>query len=208
MAFKKSLSFVLILSQMAVASASFGDSTATTVTPEISLISSVIALQGQKLSGAELQKQITGQIAQYAATAPLDGRLERAQQALVGLGVFTPAQAQDFGTQIQAVSQKIASTKFASAEEAQQALSSQLMDVATRSSGAQFSSCDVAIGFYAVGIAAFAGGLTGSIIVNWNNLVNGDGSFQKDLWMADAGIAGVFVALIGTFISADGECFE
>ena len=166
----------------------------------------MISLQGQKLSNQELQKQLLTQVDQYEAAAPQEGRAERAEQALVTLGVYTPAQAQQFDTQVQAISHRLATTSYASAKDAQEALTKQLMAVAFEAKGAQFSSCDgVAILYYG-GLAVFFAGLIGSVVVNWDNLLYGDGSFAKDGWMADAGIGGVILGFIAGGISADMEC--
>jgi hypothetical protein len=177
MSFRKSVSLGL-LAFLVSASHSFAN---TGVTPEMTLLSSVIALQGQKLSTDEVEKQLQAQVVQYDQVAPVEGRAERVSQAMVTMQVYTAAQAQ-------------------------QALQTQLMGIALQSQGAQFSACDVAYTMYGVGMTVFIGGLVSSVVVNWDNLVNGDGSFAKDGWLADAGIGGVVLGFVAAGISADSEC--
>jgi hypothetical protein len=147
MNFKKTLSLALIVSQAVTAVAAYASPTEQN-TPEMKLISSMIALSGQSLSQAQLESRLSAELKQYDQSAPEEGRDERTEQALVKLGVYTPEQAHVFEVQ----------SKGALASPEKLASLPQPM-------GAQFSECQQAIGVGALaglGIIAGAENMTGN----------------------------------------------
>ena len=122
---------------------------------EFILLEKVIALQGQGLSQQNAQTQITGALKQYAATALPDSQNQRMQDALVRLGVYTTAQAQEFMAQAQGA---VANLQQSGAENA-------ILQVALKSpKGAQFSFCSDSGDWLTFGgaFAILAGGVFGS----------------------------------------------
>lgn len=108
MKFNQAISMVLCLTHLSLGLASAGAFAAETSaqtnsgkTAEFTLLENVIALQGQNLSDKDLQAQLGTVLTQYDAIAQKDGRAGRLGQAMVALGVYTPAQAQQFMTDVQ-----------------------------------------------------------------------------------------------------------
>ncbi len=137
MVFKKSLSVALIISQVAFGWTAFAESK----TPETVLLSQVIALSGQNLSPQQLQTEVSEKLAQYGETAPVEGRAARTEEALVSLGIYSPAQVQALEAQVQSMGDGLS----------QEAFTSQLLSVASQAAGAQFSGCAESVGIAVLG---------------------------------------------------------
>jgi hypothetical protein len=60
---------------------------------ELRLLETVITLKGLGLKEKELTQQLEAALEQYNRNAPTEGRSERLESALVGMGVFTLSQA-------------------------------------------------------------------------------------------------------------------
>lgn len=200
--FKKPISLLLCISQISMVSISWADQApaATPVqTPEITLLTSVIGLQGMALPQADLQNKLNAAYTQYSTTAPLEGRQNRLQSALVTMHISTPEQAQAFTTGLQASVQRVATANLTSADQAKTLMTAELQTLAKISpAGAQFSGCDVGMVLGIGGMAVMAGGLV-SILV-----VHGFQSFTSD-WTSDTVLVGFGTALIGWFVE-QGAC--
>lgn len=160
MTFKKGISTLLIASQVAMTSMAFAASApAASASPEFSMLQSVFALQGQKLSDQARQAQIGKILGTYTNAAPADGRTARLQDALVQLGVYTPAQAQQFMKDAQASEAAVRATQQFSADQTHAALAQQIVHLAQlHPAGAQFSKCEIAVTVGLVGaLTAFVG---------------------------------------------------
>lgn len=126
--------------------------------PENSLVESVIALQGQNISQTAMQKQMVALMTQYNSVADHTGQLQRFQQALVDLGVYTSAQAAEFTASAAAAASKVGSTSAQSVDVASKAMVTEIQQLAANHPvGAQFAGCfDVESPGFA---ALLAGGL-------------------------------------------------
>jgi hypothetical protein len=107
--------------------------TRTEITPEETLVTTIIASQGT-MRAKEAQNAINTAIADYDKTAPQTDRLERLEQALVEMNVMTDARVQQIVEESNAVAEKSQDIQSASADILNQVLSA-------GSPGAQFSSC-------------------------------------------------------------------
>src|SRR5690348_12149524 len=67
-----------------------------TSSAELTLVESIIALQGEKLSAEVAQQHYQQILAQYQSQASVDGQKERLKAALVEVGAYTPSQAETF----------------------------------------------------------------------------------------------------------------
>jgi hypothetical protein len=161
MTFKKSVSLILIGSQLSLAQAAFASpAQALARSPEFNLVESVIALQGAKLSANDEQNQITQAMTEYLVAAPTTGQQARLQQALIDLGVYTPAQAASFTADAQAVETKVAASNPSSADEASQTMSAEIAELSNlHPVGAQFAGqCELGWGMTSAGpVAALVG---------------------------------------------------
>jgi hypothetical protein len=174
MIFKKSLSLVLISSQMVLGSfASAGDFATSTsdqtispavtpvgtpvVTPEMTLLSTVIAAQG----GSKTQAQIRTAVSHYVATAQLEGQQTRLEQALVDMGIYTSAQAASFVADATRGAQDLNPKNLATSSARTQALTAEINFLSAHHPvGAEFSglSCDAVAGSIALaGVGAAVG---------------------------------------------------
>jgi len=146
MLFKKSVSSFLIASLLASYPSmfAFADSstTATALSPEVTLLQNVIALRGSNLNQDAVQQQMNQAVSNYVASAPQSGQQERMQQALVALGVYSPAQAETFTQEVQGAETRVEATNPTSVQQLSNLMNqevAQLIDL--RPSGAQFSMC-------------------------------------------------------------------
>jgi hypothetical protein len=168
MTFKKIISYMLITTQMGVTSMAFASaatSQAPTATPEFQLLSSVIALQGQKLTQQQARVQLSADVNHYTGTAPTEGQQLRFQQALVDLGVYTSQQASSFVTSASAQALKLGAAQPGDKVSTQ--VASDLYQIASlHPTGAQFSACDEdANGWGWAGVGVGGTGLLISLIV-------------------------------------------
>lgn len=143
---RKMVAGILIASQMVLGVASASASAVTSEdTPEAALLLNVLALQGENLSSAEAQIQMQAVVNTYLSTAPATGSQLRFQQALVDLGIYTPAQARAFVNDADTASAKLLSEASVSSTQAQALLTNEMTEFAAfHPSGAQFSYCNEA----------------------------------------------------------------
>ena len=110
---------------------------APTATPEFTLVESMVALQGQKLSQSALQSQATQLLSSYNTVAKKEGQNERFKQALVGLGIYTPSQADSFMSDASGAAQRIGAQNMN-----ETAMNLEIQTLANvHPMGAQFSMC-------------------------------------------------------------------
>jgi hypothetical protein len=172
MLFRKLVSIVLVFTQISFASLAFGDTSqdSGSASPEAVLLQNVIALQGMKLSQQQMDTQVGQAVSTYIATAPETGQQERFQQALVSLGIYTPAQATAFVTDAQASANRVAANadQINSVDQLSSAMQSEVTTLAQlHPTGAQFSFCDMTTG----AVLAMGGIFTmiaGSVVYAYN----------------------------------------
>lgn len=146
MKMNKAMSILLIASQFTLSSMAFasGPTATTSMSPEMTLLEGVFAMQGQNLAGPEKSNQISKLLNSYTASAPADGRQDRMQQALVQLGVYTPAQAQSFMNAATSAEGAVRVTQATAADQTRQALSKEMVQLAQlHPTGAEFSACNL-----------------------------------------------------------------
>ena len=154
--FKKVLVSLLMLSQLTTF-AFAGNSSATA---ETTLLKTVVALQGENLSQAEMQAQLKAAVSKYLANAPQQGQQERMEQALVALNIYTPEQAHGFVTDAHSAAARVENAKI-SGEQLSNTMNSEMSKLAgLHPAGAQFSACAIS----AVGI--FTGAIAGGILMD------------------------------------------
>ena len=118
----------LIGSQLLSGTPSFASTSAPT--PEFHLFETLTALQGEKLGRSELQAKMNQALTEYQSVAQTDGMQERTREALIDLGMVTPARAQSIVATVNAESAK------------NQDFSTLVNKVAgLQTGGAQFSAC-------------------------------------------------------------------
>jgi hypothetical protein len=141
MIFRKSVCAAMIVSQLGLFAPAFAASTtdAPLVSPEATLIQSVMALQGAGLPKDLLQAQYSGAIAAYTATAPAENRDQRMETALIDMKIVTAQQMTALSEQVNAdlSAQSNASLSAASQAELQNLLMAP-------PAGAQYSFCQTA----------------------------------------------------------------
>ena len=144
----KIVSVFLIGSQIATVSTSLA-SPNMAVTPETTLISQVITLQGSGLTQSQLQDQVTQVAKNYLVSAPAEGRTERLEQAMVDADIYTPAQAKSFADDTAAATSQIG-------ENSSSAQVSRMIGelISSHPAGAQFSACDAS---YALAVPGYLG---------------------------------------------------
>ena len=96
MNFKKFTAVVLCVSQLSLTLAASADTPKPS--SEFILLKTAIALQGADLSQQDAVARLGSALTLYDQTAEKTGQIERLQQAMVDLGVYTPDQASDFVT--------------------------------------------------------------------------------------------------------------
>lgn len=202
---RKVITVTLFATQIWMASMGCADSLPTTQasqTPEVTLLASVIGLQGLALSKADLQTQITAAYTRYSQVAPIAGRQDRLRTALITMHISTPAQAQAFSTGLQAASVRLSAANLTSTEQAQQLMSSELQNlVKMNAQGAEYSqsTCDLGT---ALGIGGMGILLTG---VAAQASINGFSTITLN-WTSDLFISGAVVGVIGAVIEFSNGC--
>jgi hypothetical protein len=167
MSYQKFLSCVLIATQFGIASSAFAADTSASapqaVTPEMTLLTSVFAIQGQQLPQEQTQSEIGAAVAQYAQTASPEGQSARLEQALVDLKVYGSQDAQALMASAQAAAQKLGSNPSQQAVTEQAATLEQVLNL--HPAGAQFSACDRSdLGGPLMGLGIVGGSLTMIIV--------------------------------------------
>jgi hypothetical protein len=170
MLFKKSISSFLIATLLAsyTSTFAFADSstTATAPSPEVMLLQNMIALRGSNFSAADIQQTMTDEVSAYVNNAPHEGQQERMEQALVSLGVYTPAQAESFAREVQDAEMRVESTNPASAQQFSNLMNQEVAQLINlRPSGAQFSMCSDGINITPLIGIVLTGGVTGYFTV-------------------------------------------
>lgn len=158
---KKMISIFMIGSQLALTSAFAANSPAVT-SPEFTMLENVMALQGQKLSDSARQAKIDKILGAYTASASKDedARSARMQAALVQLGVYTPAQAEQFMSDAKVAELKVRATQAANADQTRPVFASEITKLANlHPAGAQYSMCDIAEWGGIIGVATAVVGL-------------------------------------------------
>jgi hypothetical protein len=153
----RSVALSLIVSQLSTG-ALWAAPTNSNVTPEFTFIESVIALQGQNLKPTDLDQQLKSVYSTYVSSAANaeDGQQQRLTQALIDLGVYTPAQANGFVADAANATQSLSSVDVKGADASQ--LMSEFSALANlHPMGAQFSACDILSANTAVGVGAMGG---------------------------------------------------
>lgn len=153
---KKMISLILITTQASFATLAWADNS------ETALLENVIALQGQKLSASEMTTQSQKILSNYLASANPEGAQQRLEQALVTLGIYTPAQAAAFSADAQSAGARLSAAKITDQQKRSALFAQEISRVAEmHPTGAQFSSCTLtkvvvigAIGGSLVGIGA------------------------------------------------------
>jgi len=157
-----------LISSLLIASTLFAQLSALasdTPTPEVNLLENVIALQGQKLSNDQFQSTLQPLVQNYLAIAPEDGRQDRLEQAMVTLGIYTPAQASELRTETEDAARTVLSDSSLSPSQRNTLLNKEIMQVASvHAGGAEFSACTWA----AVGL--FGGFGAGAAILDGQNV--------------------------------------
>jgi len=149
--FKSTMSLVLVASQFGLSAATWG-APSDAPTPETILLQNAMAIQGSALSSDVMQSQLKDVIADYASTAPTDGRSERLQSALVDMGIYTPDQVATLSQETQATAERLAGDDSSIQQEKLNAEMNQILQIQPK--GAQFSACDFGQYFGAAGILA------------------------------------------------------
>lgn len=155
--FNKIVSSVIITSQLAFAGGAWAAPAAST--PEFKLLESSIALAGKGLSQDELNGRAAAAFANYEKIAQPDGQLDRMEQAMVDLNLYTPDQAH----QLTLDARNFASqTRAPDLQSANQAVASEMSLLVSRyPSGAQFSACEL---FGTLAISGFVVGTAGGVV--------------------------------------------
>jgi hypothetical protein len=135
---------------------------------EYALLEQSIALSANKLDKKEMQNEMTALTQKYIAEAPVEGRIERMEQAMIDLNLYTPAQAEQVAQQLQISANSLANQSFANQQEALSATQAELNRVMNKlPAGAQYSDdAYCVLGPIAWGTAAL---LMGYIVLNAAN---------------------------------------
>jgi len=144
MIFRKSICAAMIISQLGLFAPAFAASTADApvISPEATLIQSVMALQGAGLSKDLLQAQYSGAIAAYTATAPAENRDQRMETALVDMKIMTTQQMTALSQQVNTDLGAQSTTSNSNLSAASQAELQNLLMAPP--AGAQYSFCQTA----------------------------------------------------------------
>ena len=140
--FRTSTAIGLCVAQLSLGFISSG-ALASTPSPEFTLLENVVALQAQDLPQQEVENRLNTLLTGYTSTANPEGRGERLQQAMVNLGVYTPAQAAAFIQEVKQTASSGADVNTALGEL-----------LSTPADGAQFSWCALGGGLL-IGASAF-----------------------------------------------------
>jgi hypothetical protein len=176
----QSLLAATLVAALTFTSASADSAASPATSPEVHLLSSVIALSGQSLAKPEAQRQLKDALVRYDETAPREGRDERTEEALVSLGVSTPEQARQFSRDVQAMNELHSPTL----------IQAEMAKIISRAKGAQFSICDAA------GVT-----LGASFVVGISTVLS---SHQEICGIATA--VGFVAAMIGFGAASEGDC--
>ena len=154
--FKKTVTSVLVVGQLifacgAIASGTESANSASITTPELVLFTSSIALAGEHLSAQDAQAQLSQLFSDYERSAQKEGQMERMEQAMVTMNIYTSDQAHQLTLDAQA----------ATNSSEHQVASNEVADfLSNYPAGAQFSACNMSVTLRAVGIpAALAGAI-------------------------------------------------
>ena len=192
MLLKKSLVLVLATLQISAFSLGLGSSAAwadTPPSPEASLLIATSKLQGEELSPSQLQSRLTTAFAQYNATAPATGRIQRLQDAIVSLHIDTPQQAHAIVQDAQIAGARLAGEPSLTEEQ----VGSEILALAQNSTGAQFSACRTSAYLGMAGIAILIGGLVANGVSPGNGATD---TIFTGFWTMVAGGL-VFILLAG-----------
>ena len=146
----KTISLICLFTQLVGIGAYAGSPTPT---PEFTLLQQVIALQGESLSSKDIQSQISKISARYASASDMrDGEsIQRLQQAIVDMNLYTPAQAAEIASEMQTAATQVSTTNFANGNARSQAVLVEAQRIAaSHPAGAQFSACP---GLWAIPVA-------------------------------------------------------
>ncbi len=177
----KSVSVLMIASQLVMVSLASA-AAPTAHTAEYGLLTHVLALQGQDLSTAQTQRQMSDVVSQYLGAASPEGQQQRLQEALVDLGVYTPSEAASFVTEAQQAGLKAANSSSFSTT-----LQTEITQLANlHPMGAQFSSCAVGGGLMVVGTLGFLVGVASPHYSNPNAICDGDLCSQANYYHSDS----------------------
>lgn len=166
MLFKKPISSFLITSLLASYPSMFAvaDSSPTStagLSPEVTLLQNVIALRGSNLRTADIQQKMTDEVSAYVNSAPQEGQQERMEQALVALGVYTPAQAETFTQEVQDAETRVEATNPASVQQFSNLMNQEVAQLINlRPNGAQFTLCSDGINITPLIGMVITGGVT------------------------------------------------
>jgi len=159
---KKLSTFVLILVQFTGFAYADPSSSAHAISPEMTLLEQVIVLQGSETQGAKLQQEIATAVSTYIQSSPTEGRSSRMEQAIVDLGIYTPAQAESFMGDIAKAQQEMGTAESNSTQQISNFAYQQTQRiVAMHPAGAQFSiDCSTGgIVQFSIGGALLIGGI-------------------------------------------------
>lgn len=164
-------------------------------TPEKLLLEKVIAVSGEGLPADQVQRQTIALISAYEKSAPQSGQLDRLQQAMVDIGLYSQGQAQDFVQNLRDTLEPALTANYSSQEQQDQALVAAFSQIKSPQ-GAEFSSCGVVYlaTFYAAGIGgavmAYYAYTDGSKLPGWiDDSLMAAGVFAVG-WMMSMSMAG------------------
>ena len=159
MTLNKSLSLLLVASQIIFAAAAGATETSTTVSPEAMLLGTVLATENAGLSQADLQNGLTTALTQYNANAPATERADRMQAAMVALNISTSQQAEHFISAVKSSEDPAIAAKATTPAQTQELLSNEVTHLMNLNpSGAEFSkTCQTGRFMILGGLALFLG---------------------------------------------------
>jgi len=159
---KKLLTFGLVLVQFTGFAFADPSPSAPSVSPEMTLLEQVITLQGSEIQSAKLQQEVATAVSAYIQSSPVEGRSSRMEQAMIDLGMYTPAQAKSFVQDIADAQQELGTAKPNSTQQISSFAFQQTQRiVAMHPAGAEFSTdCSTGgIVQFTIGSALFIGGI-------------------------------------------------
>ena len=125
----------LIILQLTTSFIGISFASADDVSAESTLLSNAIALKAQGISQESKQQELQAEIQDYQQTAPVAGREDRMEQALVQLKIMTADQASTFRAEADSI---VATGGDGEAD----LLNQSIQNALTNSQGAQYSTCE------------------------------------------------------------------
>jgi hypothetical protein len=208
MTLNKSLSLFLAASQIVFSASARATEAPSTITPEATLLGTVLATENAGLSQADLQNSLTTALTQYNANAPVTERADRMQAAMVALNISTSQQAEHFISAVKSSEDPAMAATTTTPTQAQELLSNEVTQLMNLNpSGAEFSkTCQTGRFMILGGFALFLGDVAVIGFTESNTSSNAQHHSYFSSPAGDIAIGSIVATLIGVGVMNHTSC--